>query len=54
MVFNRVEHQTSLVLSDAALGLEAVANGRHLNLDLSGLARAALLAKKAREFAAAR
>ena len=36
-------------LQDAALGLEAVATGRPLNLDQVGQARAAFLAKKVRE-----
>ena len=40
-------------LQDAALGLEAVATGRPLSLDLSGRARAADLARKVRELAAA-
>lgn len=39
-------------LQDAALGLEAVATGRPLNLDQAGRARAAILAKKARDLAA--
>ena len=40
-------------LQDAALGLEAVATGRPLNLDEAGRARAAILAKKVRDLAAA-
>lgn len=39
-------------LRDAALGLEAVATGRPLNLDQAGRARAADLAMKVREIAA--
>jgi hypothetical protein len=37
-------------LQDAALGLEAVATGRSLDLDQAGRDRAAELAKKVREF----
>ena len=40
-------------LQDAALGLEAVATGRPLSLDQAGRARAADLARKVRDLAAA-
>jgi len=39
-------------VQDAALGLEAVATGRPLDLDQAGRARAAELARKVRELSA--